>query len=62
MTSLTAILALLAAIDWSELWTWLLAVGLGSFFLLVLVVLPLGARDIFRMFRRLDGPDRDRRE
>jgi len=62
MTIVTAILAPLAGIVWSELWSWLLVIGLGSFFLLVLVVIPLGARDILRMFRRLDHPDGDRRE
>jgi hypothetical protein len=44
---------------WTEIWYWVLIVGLGSFFLLSLVVLPLGARDLVRLFRRLDDPSRD---
>ena len=44
--------------NWEILWKWVLIVGLGSFFLLSLVVLPLGARDLLRLFRRLDDPSR----
>ena len=44
---------------WTEIWKWVLIIGLGSFFLLALVVLPLGARDLLRLFRRLDDPSRD---
>lgn len=40
---------------WITFWQVVLAVGLGSYFLLVLVVIPLGARDIKRLFRRLDA-------
>ena len=47
---------------WIEFWKWLLIVGLGSFFLLVLVVLPLGARDLVRLFRRLEDPEHERDE
>ena len=39
---------------WVSIWTTVLAVGLGSFFLLVAVVIPLGARDIKRLFAKLD--------
>ena len=44
---------------WIAIWKWVLIAGLGSFFLLALVVLPLGARDLVRLFRRLDDPSRD---
>lgn len=40
--------------SWVQAWAAILAVGLGSFYLVVLVVIPLGARDIFRLFARLD--------
>lgn len=36
-----------------------LIVGLGSYFLLALVIIPFGARDILRLFRNLDRPDAD---
>ena len=40
--------------DWIRLWEIVLTTGFGCFFLLVLVIIPLGARDIARMFRSLD--------
>ena len=40
---------------WVSIWTVVLAVGLGTFFLLVAIVMPLGARDIKRLFAELDG-------
>lgn len=39
---------------WIDIWAAVLSIGLGSFFLLVLVVAPLGAIDIRRLFRTLD--------
>jgi hypothetical protein len=44
---------------WIAIWKWILIIGLGSFFLLALVVLPFGARDLLRLFRRLDDPSRE---
>lgn len=41
--------------DWIQFWKVVLTVGLGSFALLVLVVIPLGARDVLRLFRKLDA-------
>ena len=41
-------------IPWLWFWEIVLGVGISSFLLLVLVVIPLGARDIKRMFSRLD--------
>ena len=40
---------------WVTFWQVVLVIGLGSFFLLVLVVIPFGARDIKRLFQRLDA-------
>ena len=42
---------------WILFWQWVLLIGLGSFFVLVLVVTPLGVRDIRRLFERLDSGD-----
>lgn len=42
---------------WIVFWRTVLTVGLGSFFLVVLVVMPLGARDIKRLFAKLDAPE-----
>lgn len=39
---------------WIDIWQWLYILGLGSFFLLVLAIIPLGARDLLRLFRHLD--------
>lgn len=39
---------------WILLWKTILIIGIGSFYLLVLFVIPLGARDIKRMFADLD--------
>ena len=41
-------------IPWLRFWEVVLCVGIGSFALLVLIVIPLGARDIKRLFTRLD--------
>lgn len=38
---------------WITFWKWACTIGIGSFFVLVLVVIPLGARDIVRLFRDL---------
>lgn len=40
---------------WISFWQTVLTVGLGSFFVVVLVVIPLGARDIKRLFAQLDA-------
>ena len=39
---------------WITFWQWLYILGLGSFFLLVLAIIPFGARDLMRLFRHLD--------
>jgi len=47
---------------WINIWTACLIVGLGSFYLVVLIVIPLGARDIRRLFSTLDEADQARQE
>lgn len=39
---------------WISLWTWIYALGLGSFFVIALVMVPLGARDVWRMLRAIE--------
>jgi len=44
---------------WIAFWKIASTVGFVSFYILVLVVVPLGARDLFRLFRHLSrGSDR----
>ena len=45
--------------DWIQFWKFVLIVGLGSYFLLAIAIVPAGARDIFRLFRKLDSSDVD---
>ena len=40
--------------SWITFWQWLYIIGLGSFFVLVLAIIPLGARDLMRLFRHLN--------
>jgi len=44
---------------WLIFWEIVLTVGLSAFALLVLAVIPLGARDVRRMFAKLDDRSRD---
>lgn len=44
---------------WIQIWKYVLLAGLGSYALLALVIIPCGARDIYRLFQRLDRPDAD---
>jgi hypothetical protein len=44
---------------WLQFWTVLLCAGIGGYFLMALILIPLGLRDALRMLRRL-GPQRDR--
>lgn len=39
---------------WISFWKVVLTVGFGSFALLVVAVIPLGAMDIVKLFRRMD--------
>jgi hypothetical protein len=46
--------------NWIELWKWVLIIGLGLYFLVVAAVIPLGALDIRKLFKRLDEELRQR--
>ena len=45
---------------WIEFWKYACLIGFGSFCVLALVIAPLGARDLVRLFRHLgrreEGP------
>ena len=41
---------------WLAVWKAVMIVGLGAFYLVALAVIPLGARDVLRLFARLDAP------
>lgn len=38
---------------WIAFWKYACLIGFGAFYLLVLLVLPLGFRDLLRLFRHL---------
>lgn len=38
-------------------WTVVFTAGVGSFYVLVLLMIPLGLRDLFRLLARLNRPD-----
>ena len=40
-------------------WTWMYILGVGSFYLLVLAVIPLGFRDLLHLFRDLNQGHQD---
>ena len=40
---------------WLTIWKWTLILGLGTFFLLAVVIIPLGAYDVRKFFRRLNN-------
>ncbi len=46
---------MILATGWIKFWEAVLVLGFGSFALLVLIVIPLGARDILRLFKKLDS-------
>ncbi len=46
---------MILATAWIKFWESVLIVGFGSFALLVLIVIPMGARDILRLFKKLNG-------
>lgn len=47
---------------WITFWAVVLSVGLVGYYLVALVVIPLGALDIRRMFARLDEADKNEDE
>jgi hypothetical protein len=40
--------------SWITLWTWFYALGLGSFLVIALAIVPLGARDVWLMLRAVE--------
>jgi len=46
---------------WIEFWKWAFIIMLGVFYGIVLVILPLGARDLLRLFH-LRGKNNDESE
>jgi hypothetical protein len=40
---------------WALFWKCVCIIGFGSFVLTVLFIVPLGARDVLRLFRALSG-------
>jgi hypothetical protein len=44
---------------WIILWKWAYLIGLISFAVLAVVVVPLGARDLLALFRHLKSRDED---
>jgi hypothetical protein len=47
---------------WISLWTWIYALGLGSFLVLAVVMVPLGARDVWRLLRAIERESERERE
>ena len=47
---------------WIKFWETILIIGFGSFAILVLIVIPMGARDVFRLFKKLDAASRQDEE
>ena len=47
---------------WIKFWETVLTIGFGSFAILVLIVIPMGARDVFRLFKKLDATSRQDEE
>jgi hypothetical protein len=42
---------------WKNFWAWAFTIGIGAFYVLVVVMIPLGLRDLFRLLRRLNAPN-----
>ena len=39
--------------SWTIFWKWVFLIGLTSFFVLVIAIIPLGWRDLVRLFAKL---------
>jgi hypothetical protein len=39
--------------SWKSTWTWIFGIGIGSFYLLVVVMIPLGLRDLIQLLASL---------
>ena len=38
-------------------WTWAYIIGIGSFYVMVLLVIPLGFSDLLKLLRNLEGEE-----
>jgi len=47
---------------WMSLWTWVFVVMIAAFYLLVVIVAPLGRRDLKRLFADLRRPTGEARK
>ena len=41
--------------QWIEFWKYACIVGFAAFYLLALIIIPLGGRDLLRLFKHLGG-------
>ena len=48
--------------DWLSFWKVFCAVGVVSFYLIVLAMIPMGVRDLFDLFRTLNEQATERNE
>ncbi len=53
---------MILASAWIKFWETVLIIGFGSFAILVLIVIPLGARDVLRLFKKLDAASKQDEE
>lgn len=44
---------------WIDIWKYILILGIGVFALSVIVIVPLGARDIWTLVKRLNSEGRE---
>jgi len=44
---------------WMVFWKYACLIGFAAFYLLVLVIIPLGAMDMVKLFRQLSGKTRE---
>lgn len=47
--------------SWITLWKYICIAGFGLFYLLVLFIIPLGAKDMLALFKKL-GSERDKEQ
>ena len=45
--------------SWIAFWKYACLVGFAAFYVLVIVIIPLGAIDLAKLFRQLSGKERD---
>ena len=45
---------------WKDFWGWAFTIGIGAFYVLVVIMIPLGMRDLLRLLAKLNASN-DRR-